>query len=1043
MKRSTWKKRALASALALTMAASVLPMAGFAAEGTSPLAGETGTEGLKMNKTATLEDDGTYTINLEAWATGETTTVTTTEPLDIVLVLDVSGSMKNEMDGDATYTKLTGNVSGAYDNYRRQTYHLCEDGTYGKVAWEKNYRYGSYSYSCEHCEANQSSLSGRDDIESSWNLYRITTTKIQKMDALKTAVNGFIDGVAEKNAALTNPADQHRVSLVKFGGDKSDKEGNHTYTSGRNTYNYTQIVKNLTTVNATTANDLKTAVNSLIAAGSTPVDYAMDKAKEALQSSGQGRNKVVILFGDGEPNYFSGFDYSVASYAIDKAKELKNQSVTIYSIAVHADADPTQDPTDRDTARINKFFHAVSSNYLNASLAYSQHSGWTWNMGNRNEGDYYKTAANAGELNDIFQEIEDDVSTTDVTLDANAVLKDIVADQFTLPANAEVTAETVKCTGKSGDTYIWEEHGNALSDENITQNGNTVSVTGFNYKEQFVHEEDGEWTGSKLVVTIKGVEALDAAATGTEINTNALGSGIYENAEKTTPVAEFVSPKTLVNKELYVLDYAKEATLTGMPNTTTHLDGNGMHCFAAPNLSLNEEYGTVNKNTYTPTTMNWDGYDQYYVFGHWNNEVIPDGVTTGVNAWTKVAVMPANNVYYEDDFITTKDGSTVGIEYTGDWKEVSDNAEDCGNNTETPNNGVHGGWQNNDLANDTGYSDGSAHAIKEKMARATFTFTGTGVDVYGRTNENTGLVVADLYKVNDDDTAVLSKTLVVNTSSESGDYYQIPTLFFSGLDYGTYKVVLTVATQSEDQFTFYLDGIRVYNPIQGNDIVDDAYGNEAHAVFQSVRDILLDKTNAPEGATELNGAVFIDKNADGNTGTETSEIGTYEDYGPKNEVYLAKGQSIAFKLADFKPGTAYIGLKVPTREETTVLMTKGEAKTDPVTVAHSTDLYYEITPNDEGMFYIENTGDNLLSITKLRTTDGTTVGEASVEALLSYANTMDTLPEVPYGDEGSNGSEDGGNVDIENPDQGQETPGQGNSFLDILKDIFESIRNWF
>ena len=322
MKRSTWKKRALASALALTMAASVLPTAGFAAGGSgtgTPLA-DTGD--LVLNKTAKLENDGTYTINLEAWATGETTTVTTTEPLDIVLVLDVSGSMKNEMDGDATYTKLTGNVSGAYDNYRRQTYHLCEDGTYGKVAWEKNYGYRSYSYSCEHCEANQSSLSGRDGIESSWNLYRITTTKIQKMDALKTAVNGFIDGVAEKNAALTNPADQHRVSLVKFGGDKSDKEGNHTYTSGSNTYNYTQIVKNLTTVNATTANDLKTAVNSLIAAGSTPVDYAMDKAKEALQSSGQGRNKVVILFGDGEPNYFSGFDYSVASYAIDKAKEL-------------------------------------------------------------------------------------------------------------------------------------------------------------------------------------------------------------------------------------------------------------------------------------------------------------------------------------------------------------------------------------------------------------------------------------------------------------------------------------------------------------------------------------------------------------------------------------------------------------------------------------------------------------------------------------------------------------------------------------------------
>lgn len=1030
MKRSTWKKRALASALALTMAASVLPMAGFAAGGNAaPLAGDTGeSSGLHLNKTAKLEDDGTYTINLEAWATGETTTVTTTTPTDIVLLLDVSGSM--EQDGKVLdvfdYTQKS-----LWQAVDQRLYHKCDDGTYTQVRIARGGRFPSYTYSftCSHCETSMRSENGLQTVPNEWNLYE--KKQIYYIEALQRAVNNFIDGVAEKNAAL-QPDQRHSISLVKFSGKENTKTGNDTYEETTNwqtnTWNYSQIVKEMTVMNGNTASSFKQAVNSLEPDGATRVDYGMNRAAAALENSPEDHNKVIILFSDGEPSSFSNYDSTVANNAIKTAKTQKSNGVTMYSIAVLDGANPND-----TTQRANKFFHAMSSNYPDATSMSAS-------LGERVPGsNYYKTAANADELNNIFQEIEDDVSTTDVTLDQNAVLKDIVAEQFTLPVNAKVTAETVKCNGKSGDTYTWAQNGQALENKNITRNGNTVSVTGFNYKEQFVHEEDGEWTGSKLVVTIKGVEALDAAATGKCIDTNAPGSGIYKDNTAKDPVAEFVSPKTQVNKKLYVLDYAKEATLTGMPNTTTHLDGDGMNHFTDKNTSLDEKYGKVNSDTYTPTTMNWDGYDQYYVFGTWNGQA-PEGVTTGNNAWTKVAVMPANNVYYEDDFITT---SGTGIVYDGDWKTVYDNDQQQGNgNTETPNNGVHGGWQNNDLANDTGYSDGSAHAIKEKMATATFTFTGTGVDVYGRTNENTGLVVADLYKVNDDDTAVLSKTLVVNTSSESGNYYQIPTLFFSGLDYGTYKVVLTVATQSEDQFTFYLDGIRVYNPIQGNDIVDDAYGNEAHAVFQSVRDILLDKTNAPEGAA-LNGVVFIDKNADGTTGTETSEIGTYEDYGPKNEVYLAKDHSIGFKLKNFTPGsTVYIGLKAPSGASTTVEVTNGDGKST-LPINHSTDLYYEVTPNADGLVVIKNTGDRLLSITKLRTTDGTTVGEASVEALLSYANTMDTLPEVPYGDEGSNGTEDGGNVDIENPDQGQETPSQGNSFLDILKDIFESIRNWF
>lgn len=1033
MKRSTWKKRALASMLALAMTAGMLPMASAASQVATPKAGDE--SGLEMNKTATLEDDGTYTINLEAYATGEVIQTVKTTPTDIVLLLDVSGSMdQGQLATKVEYTQTTKRFASAIlSGLFNPIYHHCQDGTYTRV--RVRYSWGTYSFACPHCGETKEKYDvlGTSKVPSDWNLYDRTVRETKSyMEALKDSAKSFIDAVAEKNTELTDPSKGHRISVVKFAGSENDKIGNDFYKKDGFTYNYTQIVEPMQLVDEDAQQQLKNAVSELRAGGATSVDYGMNRTDAAFQNAGSGteRDKVVVLFSDGAPTHNDGFEEDVANAAIRKAADLKKGQVKMYSVAIVNGADP-----EDTTEPINQFFHAMSSNYPNASSLSS--------LGDRApDSDYYKTAADANELNDIFDKIVDDSTVTKVTLDENAVLKDIVADEFTVPESAEVTAETVECTGKDGDgNYTWAGTGTSLVQGNITQSGNSISVTGFNYKKQCVVEnKDGNYSGSKLVVTIKGVEAKDAAATGTKIDTNAPGSGIYENADKTTPVAKFESPRTLVNKELYVLDYAKPAKLEDKTNpqpTRTHLDTDGMNRFnkESPVSNLKEDYGTANLAetalTYTPTTMNWKGYDTFYSFGK---------DASNQNIWSKVSVMPANNVYYEDDFMTTEDGSTVGIEYSKDNWEIVGNSR---NNTETPNNGVHGGWLEGDigLSDDTGYSDGSAHAIGKRMAKATFTFTGTGVDVYGRTNKDTGIVVADLYSMKDGK-EIFSKSLAVDTSSESGDYYQIPTLFFSGLDYGTYKVVLTVATQSEDQFTFYLDGIRVYNPIQDNPIVDDAYGNEAGAVFQSVRHILLDETNAPEGATNLDGAVFIDKISDGE-GHKTNAIGTYRDFGPKNEVYLAPGQSIAFKLADFRQKTAYIGLKVPTEKETTVSMTKGEAKTAPVTVAHSTDLYYEITPNEDGLFYIENTGDQLLSITKLRTTGGTTVGEASVEALLSYANTMDTLPEVPYGNEGSNGSEDGGNVDIENPNQGQETPSQGNSFLDILKDIFESIRNWF
>lgn len=1039
MKRSTWKKRALASALALTMAASVLPMAGFAVgtSGTGTPLADTGD--LVLNKTATLGNDGTYTIQLEAFSTGEVTTVSTQTPTDIVLVLDVSGSM----DENFTYTSGQQWTSVRDDfgtnNGPTDAYHHCPDGSYSPVEWTEWggwWATGRHRYVCTNCHASRKwdtptrfeHIPGEGDNDS-WNLWRysdITETKA-KLPALKEAVNNFLAGVADENAAISDTNLQHQVAIVKFAseitnssiGDDKDWYG----------YNYTQTIAGMTTVTTENLSGLTDKVNDLDAGGATAADKGLQIAQGILNDTAAGRNKVVVLFTDGEPTYGNRFETTVANAAVRTAKALKDNDTTVYSIGVVSGANP-----DDTTGRTNAYLNAVSSNYPNAS-SYT-------NLGDGGNNGYYKTIATSGSLANIFEEIEEDITTTTIELDANAQLRDFLNDGFVLTQRSQVTVQTDTYKGRdSGGNRVFANSPktvNATVDKN-TEN-NTVTVSGFDFSTKYLVDgskpDENDFTaavqGEKLIVTITGVEATDPAVTNGLISTNTRSSGIYEDSDAIVPFARFPQPVTQLSSKVYVLDYAKPADLTGMPNATTHMDGDGMNYFATANTYLDEDYGTVSSSTYTPTTMNWNGYDQYYVFGQWNN--IPEGVTTGNNTWTKVTVMPANNVYYEDDFITTEEnGGKVGIEYGGAWTVDGTSS----GNTETPNNGVHGGWVDGDagLSNDTGYSDGSAHKATGS-ATATFTFTGTGVDIYSRTNLTTGTVLARLVDNNGNEDSQ-TQTMIVNNKAESGDYYQIPTLTFANLPYGNYTVTITVTSATG---TYYLDGIRVYNPIQGNPDVDDAYGDEAGAMFQSVRNILLDSKSLTGESETAGGIVFLDKDK----GTNTSSIGEYKDYGPKNEVYLAQGQSIGFKLNNSTQGTAYIGLKVPAGDSTTVEVTNGAGKSK-LTINHSTDLYYEVTPNADGLIVITNTGDSLLSITKLRTTANSEVGEMDLASLMSYMAKMDTLPEVPYEDEMPGGSEDSGNVDIENPDQdqSQETPNQGNSFMDILKDIFESIWNWF
>lgn len=1046
--------RLLAALMALACVLTLLPGAAMAA----------GDDGGKMvvNKTATLEDDGTYTINLSAYATGRTTTETikTGKPLDIVLVLDQSGSMADSITSYSYQPRE--NRSYSYNSYGGKTtyYYLDTDGNYYPVKRDSEWHFDwldSYTtYYLYYTKNGQNYyLSGtgvttqrptnvRDSSATIWTgvLYQRSSTSTSKLNALKAAVTNFVNSVSA-NAKEYNV--EHRIAMVGFASNGTDnsawkntglfvdgclkKYANSEWetNSQLSSQDYKDALVVVNDVDGDIAGSISRAIGNLDAEGATRTSYGLEMAQKVFENNKDSeRQRVVVLFTDGEPGK-SGYENSEANSALSKAYDLKNENkATVYSVGLY-DSDPENNTVS--------FMNYTSSNYPFAqSMTYP---------GSKFDDKYYMTASDADELNEIFTYIIDDSteSSTTVTLDAKSVLRDILNDGFVLPAgydaqeNITVATQSVEL-GAEGN-IVWGEVEENPSDIAVTadEETRTIEVTGFDYSKRYIAEEH---PGDVLLVTIRGVEATDAAITNAEISTNNAASGIYENTDDEEPFVRFPEPKTILKSKTYVLDYGKPVNLNaqdwGIGSIST-LNGDGMHRFYSPVWNLTEDHGKVSATqsglTYTPTTMNWDGYDNLYVFG---KQIAEDGAE---NQWSRVTVMPANSVYYEDTFVTDSNTGKVGIEYTGDWEQVGTS----GGNTQTVDDGQPYGWE--ESYDDITFSDGCAHCVTasdDEVAQASFTFTGTGVDVYSKTDMTTGTVYAVLEPQLESENAKVQRLIVDNLAESNGEtgYYQIPTVSFQNLEYGEYKVTIMVTTAAEGRSTYYLDGVRVYNPIQGleeDQLVQDAYGadHELNAVFQEVRDILVDRTNLPEG-DELpnNSVVFIDQ-VDGQTGVTTSEVGTYVEYGPKNEVYLEPGQSIAFQVATGSNSHYYLGLKGPAGA-TQAEATNGTGKME-IEICGSCDMYYEVTPSADGIVMVKNTGKNLLSITKLRTTsdsedENAGIVGASVSELLAYADTFDSLEVVEY-------PTDLGDVEIENPDV-QEL-GDGSVAWEWLQKIFRGI----
>jgi hypothetical protein len=287
---------------------------------------------------------------------------------------------------------------------------------------------------------------------------------------------------------------------------------------------------------------------------------------------------------------------------------------------------------------------------------------------------------------------------------------------------------------------------------------------------------------------------------------------------------------------------------------------------------------------------------------------------------------------------------------------------------------------------------------------------------------------------------------------------------FCDLEYGTYTVMLTVAKDlikdDDERMTYYLDGIRVYNPLKNRENFDstitDSYGkSEINAIFKEVRDCLL--TEGSYGADEVSGAVFIDKFGD-RVGYEESElIADFETFGPKNEVYLGNGQMIAFVVTYDEGAQYYVGMKSISGNATKATY-QYQGVNKQIDINHTADLYYEVTPQwrdtnndgqyDKGIISITNTGDaNVLAISKLKMTNPmpqaseiAIFSRMSRRALVSYASTLDMNVPVEEDTKEEIGSSETDNekVEIKNP---EETPIEN---LDgISEKLFADMYGWF
>ena len=529
------------------------------------------------------ETGGLYTLTLETFATGKTEVVEKNVPADIVLVLDVSGSMNTGMGQtsyyyNATNQSWTPNLLGTGGNNQNiNWYYKDEKGEYHQINRERNGNYGNYRYRY------------RVQINGVWNYltsnglstaentpYVIATGTVwsgplyqrqqgnTRLHALKQAVQAFVNEVNhnalyDKDDNLRTAPVHHQISVVKFamnnygsGGESSTDAGNNFDGSG---YNISQVRVGFTDVSSNTgADDVINAVNSLSQGGATAADYGMTKAYHLLNQpaiKNRESSKVVVMFTDGSPTYSNGFQTAVAGNTIAVSKNIKDEfKAIVYTVGLF----------DTEDTDITKYMNWTSSNYPEAE---------DWNTGGTgSDKGFYQNARNQ-DLTEIFKSIASSASHTDGTVEETTQVVDVVSNSFEVPSNFTANDVVVytRAINTAGDewgpkvnltkinltddpnfdpTAAPPATAEYMTDENkvgVYLKDGKLIILGFNYSKvdsegadgSTAHPYDGNWVGfrkenvaagKELVIEFK-IEADPDATGGDGTNTNSPESGVY------------------------------------------------------------------------------------------------------------------------------------------------------------------------------------------------------------------------------------------------------------------------------------------------------------------------------------------------------------------------------------------------------------------------------------------------------------------------------------------------------------------------------------
>ena len=995
----------------------------------------TNEDGVLTQKTITDNGDGTYGLALKVQGTPTTTTSSARKPVDIVMVFDVSGSMGYT---DGTRTTRLAEAKTAAISFAESLLSDTETGhRISIVRFSTGYQAYNYTSGWQGTTSagRQATISGNNYFSGDINTVRNVINSLQA-DGGTNSEGGF-DGA--KQVLQTARSSSEAVRAVIYLTDGVPTYSLNSTSSGSSTSNtefnaavnkawsiktegladqiftiglirgYAVNDSEYVTCDRLLSDDYRYYYNAsdssiennwnLATSSNWSTETPAYADREYLITQGDASNTASLL----EQIYQdiqSSITVTIAGTITDTIPadfELTEESRTALESAYGSNITITENDDGTTKIEIRDVqAGAVASVIPTYNVKPRQDR---YGVAYTNKGTKYKYTTETDEGDEVDMEIAFNDPLAAIAPTANP-------DAYYTKANSAVTVNPLSNDGEltklqDGGFTVGDLVITLYSDENcttpltnvedqftVTQNNNgTITFTPLTTGQfTFYYKTTATVTGPEGTKLVNGTEMTAAEY-------YSIPAELSSGAAKVEVFAYQTSDKA------YVLDYGLPVTIPESDLTAgdvTDIDNDGATTAFNDFEDTTGEFGTLTKGdgsfTYTPEKY-MDGVDSFDagITVTEDNDINPSEGYSSVDLTKTIKFVPANVVYYEDTFGSNSnsvtDGNTqnqsgFGIYFSGSWTQ---NTASSGGGSQDYAQDTQYGYDS-EYAGDLQDSNGTSVSSSELGATASFDFTGTGFDLMARTDQTTGMVTVEVWdknEVSDENyTNANRKTVkLVDTVYQNGTLYQIPVINIDLETRSTYHVEITISpkfsTEGLSAGALYIDGIRIYNPLEDSVAEDYYQTGEYQASVNEIRNMILeDLTVAYIDAADVsnisvaNGQTYTDKN--GNTGSITD----YLQYGPNNEIYLPKNQGIAFYVqlnegVGAADAALQVGAKAPNSNAASMIFNDGGVSQ---IIGTATEMYYsvdltKITSDSDGKYLvvIANTSDNLLALTNLKT----------------------------------------------------------------------------